>query len=386
MFYQLPPVGNRVQLSAAGLQQNKNRSIEGLFSAIAPDYQTALYASGTAALAVALQAVLQLRDDAATEILLPAYACPDLISAVVYAGGTPVLVDLEAERPWMDLRQLQQKLTTNTAAVIAVNLFGISERISDIQQLASKVGAFVIEDSAQGFPTVDEQEYWQADIVVLSFGRGKPVSLLGGGAVLCKQNNLYAQLPVCNETDAGVMERLRYRIKASIYNALISPRCYWLPASLPFLHLGETRYHPLDVIASMPGTYSQHLAGNAQHYQNAPLNIQNSLVDIVESSGVIDCVNLPLACDMNDGRRLLRYPMLVGADHRSSLQLELERAGLGVSVLYPAILPQIDGLKQMLAGQGEFPNAADFASRLLTLPTHGKVKPGDCEQIRRILA
>ena len=53
-----------------------------------------------------------------------------------------------------------------------------------LRPLADAAGAVLIEDSAQAFPRDGGGDFWQGDLVVLSFGRGKPVSLLGGGAVL----------------------------------------------------------------------------------------------------------------------------------------------------------------------------------------------------------
>ncbi|RKZ65668.1 MAG: hypothetical protein DRQ44_07780, partial [Gammaproteobacteria bacterium] len=101
MFYQLPPVGSPIVLDSS-----KALADVAVFSS----YQTQFYASGTAALAAALVAVLAKSQKSfksgQAEILLPAYGCPDLISAAVFAGVKPVLVDLEADRPWLDLPSL----------------------------------------------------------------------------------------------------------------------------------------------------------------------------------------------------------------------------------------------------------------------------------------
>ena len=154
MFYQLPPVGNPICLS-------RTDQSESLFQIFGNAYQTHYFASGTAALAAAITAAIRLKAVARPEIILPAYGCPDLISAVVFAGAKPVLVDIEADRPWMDLEQLPAKMSANTVAIIAVNLFGISERMEQLRPLADQAGALLIEDSAQAFPSSNEKNIWQ---------------------------------------------------------------------------------------------------------------------------------------------------------------------------------------------------------------------------------
>ena len=93
MFYQLPPVGNRLCLNTIN-----DASVQPFLTLAASRF----YQSGTAALAAAISAAKLLKNKNYPEVILPAYACPDLVSAAVFAGVKPVLVDLEAERPWLD--------------------------------------------------------------------------------------------------------------------------------------------------------------------------------------------------------------------------------------------------------------------------------------------
>jgi dTDP-4-amino-4,6-dideoxygalactose transaminase len=53
--------------------------------------------------------------------------------------------------------------------------------------------------------------------------------------------------------------------------------------------------------------------------------------------------------------------------------------------MYPASLPNVPGLGQLLSGQGDFPVAEDFASRILTLPTHRRVTDVDIDKMGQIL-
>lgn len=380
MFYQLPPVGSPIVLDSS-----KALADVLVFSS----YQTQFYASGTAALAAALVAVLaksskSLKSGQA-EILLPAYGCPDLISAALFAGVKPVLVDLEADRPWLDLPSLSSAINEKTIAIVAVNLFGLSERWPQLRALADQHQLVLIEDSAQYFPGGDEPIDWQGDLVVLSFGRGKPVSLLGGGAVLTKNETFYNHLPDRSAAPAGWLRRVLFSLKSSLYNVMIAPRLYWLPQALPFLHLGETHYHPLQSIEAMENIRKRMLASNIICYQNDA----GAVVRHERISSMLDTLdtinNLPKTCGSQVNHRLLRYPLLVEAEFRDRAYRRLNRAGFGVSVLYPTDLTKIAGLEFLAENGQRFPNAEAFAARLLTLPTYADFSEKDIKEISIIL-
>jgi len=376
MFYQLPPVGIPVCLD-----EQSNLTKTSLFSS----YHSQFYSSGTAALAAALTAAIKVKDGGEAEIIIPAYSCPDLVSAVVFAGAKPVLVDFEVDRPWLDLVELSSAITEKTAAIVAVDLFGIAERWSQLRELVEQHDIVLIEDSAQYFPGGNEQRNWQGDLIVLSFGRGKPVSLLGGGAVLTKQPSLFELLPKPQSRAVTVAQRLLFSLKARMYNAMISPSLYWLPQALPFLHLGETRYHVLTGIEALDQVRLNLLMCNISRYQDdteitARCEKISSMLDSLDKIN-----NLPRLCNMEENRRLLRYPLLLEVESRDRVYQKLKQAGLGVSVMYPTSLPKITGLTHILNSKQGFPNAEMFASRILTLPTHSSVCEKSIEKMKAIL-
>jgi dTDP-4-amino-4,6-dideoxygalactose transaminase len=374
MFYQLPPVGNPVRLSGS-------RHDESLLQGIFHPYTPRFFDSGTSALAASILAAISLKGTSEPEVILPAYGCPDLISAVVFAGAKPVLVDLEADRPWMALEQVSAHITVNTVAVIAASLCGIPERLDELRQITEPSAVLLIEDSAQLFPGSTDEADWRGDLVVISFGRGKPVSLLGGGAALFREERFGRLLPDKSGPAAGMAQRLAFQIKIRLYNRLISPRSYWILQGLPFLHLGETRYHQLDAIGPLDSVRKQVLNANIASYLEQGPATQAALSVMIDSLADDTIVNLPVACNVPAQQRLLRYPLLVDPAVRNRAVARLSEAGMGVSVMYPGILPAIHGLEALLAGQGPFPVAGQFATQLLTLPTHAGVHRADIQKI-----
>jgi dTDP-4-amino-4,6-dideoxygalactose transaminase len=376
MFYRLPPAGDPIVSQPVS---SPGKVLKDFFS----DYTHRFYDSGTSALAAALIAAIKVSPKPNPEVLIPAYTCPALVSAALFAGARPVLVDLEPDRPWMNLEDLKRKISPQTVAVIAVHLFGIPERLSMIEEITKSATIFLVEDSAQYIPEKGRAS-WRGDFVILSFGRGKPVSLLGGGAVLAKTPVLSDALPV-DEAAKGMGARTAtFRSRIWLYNAFLSPRLYWLPTALPFLHLGETRFTPLRALAA-PGSFvADVLPRVLDAYKRRPRDLQEALSGVLTRFESRRLIDLPKACCGESIPRLVRYPLLVSDTAlRNRLFEVLDRAGLGVSKMYPATLRKIPGLEKTFP-EISLPNAERFAGGVLTLPLHSGVTAASLRKIDRV--
>ena len=367
MLSMLPPAGNRICLHP---WRDTEGDIEGLFN----PYRVRLYQSGTAALAAALAAAVARRPQSRPEVLLPAYACPDLVSAVLYAGARPVLVDLSADTPWLDLPELEAKITGHSVAIIAVNFLGIQERLASLRAIADKADILLIEDSAQCLFDPVNGEGPRGDFIIQSFGRGKPVSLLQGGAVIYRDALLADGLPPSDQGRAISMAgRLSGVLKMLLYNALLTPRAYGLIDALPFLHIGATRFKPLLAMQSAGALVRSLLPANIDAYRARPSATQERIRSMLEGPGMACVMDLARGLSSGSRPRLLRYPLLIADSQlRDALYRRMKKAGLGASRMYPAPLPEIAGLGQVI-DPGEYPGAERFARSILTLPTHAGV-------------
>lgn len=380
MFYRLPPAGDPVEF---GSIVSPEESLNGYFK----PYEPRFYSSGTCALAAALLAILKRKRTDSPEVLLPGYSCPALVSAILYTGATPVLVDLEENRPWMSLGQLRQKLCERSVAIIAVHLFGIPERLNLIKEIIGKKDIFLIEDSAQCLPKRCGAA-WSGDFVIISFGRGKPVSLLGGGAVLTKDPDLKKLLPKPPPRKAlRWTQSATFKLKASAYNMFLSPMLYWLPASLPLLHLGETSFKPLKAISAFSESALSSIPAGLYAHWDRRNYVETKITGMLSHFNSSIVLDLPRLCCGPNLPRMLRYPILVlDTLVRDKLFEYLHAAGLGVSRMYPGALAHIVGLEEILASQDPLPCAEKFAKSIITLPTHTRVRSNDVEKIASILA
>lgn len=371
-FKTLRPVGNSIRLQQTQLDLSQFGKHEVRF-----------YQSGTAALAAALLAVksTQAQKTNKPEVLLPAYTCPDLISACMFAGVKPILVDFEELTCHMSLSDIAQKITADTVAIIAVRFLGIAERMKDLSTICHEHGLNLIEDSAQGFPVNSPDTYWKGDLTIISFGRGKPVNLLGGGAVLTGKEFMKHLPPAQNEEKPShFISNIKYCQKVRIYNLLINPAMYNIVTRIPGLSLGETIYKELSAIKALPYPIINYIAANIHHYQSLA-NCGNRWHKLIKSVSSTKFIDLPGASGHDFDMPLLRYPLLIRSEqHHTDIYGALKQ--FGVSVMYKDPLYNIKGIPQIVQSQGADLTAdKTFAKALITLPTHSAMTENTQEEI-----
>ncbi len=140
--------------------------------------------SGTSALHVALMALGVGKGD---EVIVPALSPTMPAFAVVYCGATPVFADIDTETFNISQEDAYEKTTSKTAAIIAVNLYGLP---ADIDKLCYKA---VIEDSAESIGTRYNGEFvgTRGDMGIFSFEKSKHLSI-GEGGMLVTDNDILA--------------------------------------------------------------------------------------------------------------------------------------------------------------------------------------------------
>ena len=365
----LRPVGNRIPLPGrpgqAGLPWQA--------------YKTEFLDSGTSSLSIALQVACSLRPEVSKpEAIFPAYACPDLVAAAVAAGVTPTLVDLLEDSPWMDEQKVKEAFGPQTVAIVAVNFLGGQAPLGQLKAIAEEGSALLIEDSAQTVPPSSGASQL-ADLVVLSFGRGKPVNLMGGGALLYKAQYSDAVSEQVSElTVRAVTIDTKWLLKRWLFHRLMGPALYGFMLRIPGLRLGETRYHRLETIERLSIPESLIQEGVRRFCDRAELlaAYREGLAPLAKAGWIILTES-----------RALRIALLApdAKTCRASLAA-LNAKGIGANGFYERCLPDIHGVSEYLAQSSEcFPNAQSFARRLVTLPSHDDVSPRDAIRITNLL-
>ena len=97
----------------------------------------------------------------------------------------------------IDLNDLKKKITSNTAAILAVHLYGHPCNMDEINTIAKKNNLFVIKDCAQAHGALYKNKKIGnlGTISVFSFYPGKNLGAFGdGGGIITNNDELYDRM------------------------------------------------------------------------------------------------------------------------------------------------------------------------------------------------
>lgn len=331
-----------------------------------------LLSSGKAALTVILQALHELRP-ARQEVVIPAYTCYSVPSAVTRAGLKIVPCDLDPVTFDFDQQALRQTITDATLCVVPTHFFGIPADLEPTADLCRKHGALVVEDAAQamGGATPRGKLGTLGDIGFFSLGRGKNITAGSGGIIVTNDDTVAAVMAriTADLPSPSFAEDMKNLLSLLVMMLLIHPTLYWLPAGLSFLKLGQTFFERDFPLQQLSGAQ----AGVLRHWRR---RLQDAN-DIRTRHAAAWKQELGAGLANGSGIPLLRYPILCATgQERNRFAEQLTAIGAGVSTMYPLPVHQIPEIRALFSGQS-FPGAETLASRMLTLPTHHFVRPAD---------
>jgi perosamine synthetase len=407
MFRCLPPAGHRISFTEICRSFSQNPNIDLFFQNLGINVPYFLVSSGTAALCLGLQAIGH--GSSRKQVILPAYTCPSLLAAVIKARLEPVLCDLKPNTFQVDPEQLSAKLGEETLGIIAVHLFGLPENIVEIKKRVQGKHIAIVEDAAQAFGNSFASDMISklsrsavsatpheimlgsmGDIGIASFGRGKPLSLLGGGAVLVNNSDLREQIKTMHDLIDGpvtVFPRLSYVAKLIVYSILFHPSLFWIPANIPGLRIGETHFS-LDFVIEKNNQFmvsiGNIIAARLDEIRQTRLYVARIYRESLDRFRE-DFAYMPECDDNDDHIALLRFPLIFKKkERRDSVLGKLRAAGLGATGMYPAPLNEISGTKSYLPDNEVFPEAKSISERILTLPIHEYVNARDIQKIKKV--
>ena len=391
LFYSLPPAGHKVPVQrilgclAYSSQERYSGAVEHIKGYLGND--NILYlSSGRAALWLYLKALSHLRPDR-KEVLVPAYTCPSIVTAVLKAGLTPVLCDNNLDDFGYLGEDIEKKINRNTLAVIVVHLYGSPVKLEKIQALCRATGPSLVDDAAQAFGNTFQNEQdvklgLKGDAGFYSFGRGKPISIMHGGLLVIDDPDEYHEAWQILQGLSRCTETVHYCMLLSLYALFSHPRLYWLPQMIPALNLGETVYEPefktnrgLNEAAAL---LSEMIPALEEEKKSRSINSKwysDNLPEGFVRSG-----------SSQGGYPYLRYPLMIDDRNlRTRILEKLIEEGMGATGSYPCPLNQLPKLKEVLADFTEHKNAKKISESIVTLPVHSGVSEMGRETIKSII-
>jgi len=344
-----------------------------------PDFDVHLTDSGTSALLLALEfAFTTLREGPGTPTLVavPAYACPDIATAVIGARGRMVLYDTDPATLMPDWESVRGAMKAGARVVVVAHLFGRVIDLAPAAALAAEFGALVVEDAAQhaGGTIHGVRGGAQGTLGVLSFGRGKGLNAGGGGALLSRRGTLQ-RVP-----ESTMSLGLRQLVQAALSDVLSHPLLFSIPASIPAFGVGATTYREPQAPGGIPATVAALLIEAIRCEPSAlrqRRERERRMLDALDQSSRPE-FQLPSRCE---GSGALRTPVLLAPAFVAS---HPHCRALGIARSYPRTLADYRAVGDALhPSSSRLTGAALLAERTYTLPTHRHV--GD-EEFARIVA
>lgn len=339
-----------------------------------------LMSSGKAALALILSGLHSMTGR--TKVIIPAYTCYSVPSAVIKAGLEIVLCDVKPETLDFDYEYLEGLADRETLCVISTHLFGIPSDVLRVRTLTEGKGIFIVEDAAQGMgvQTTQKKLGTLGDAGFFSLGRGKNITCGAGGIILTPSDDVARSI---SSLHANLERETFLRYVKNILEVLlmiffIHPSVYWFPRGVPFLGIGETRFDPHFSIHRMNGFKAGLLRSwryrleTSNRYRTEAAGYYVKELRLCNGKPIYS-TNIPF----------LRFPFY--GEGPTWKQDVCSRYGhLGISPMYPNSINNI-GVLRGKVGKGPFPGAETIAKSMLTLPTHSFLNGEDKSRICTIL-
>ena len=143
------------------------------------------------------------------EVLIPGYTCYSVAASIAKAGLKIKVYDLDPATLQPDFDSLRNSISDKTLTIIFQHLFGIPTPVDEFEEIAQKTGISLIEDAAQALGgSVDGHHMGTiGDFSIFSFGRGKPLPVGGGGALIGKDENVLSELDLKSKSKGYVSDR-----------------------------------------------------------------------------------------------------------------------------------------------------------------------------------
>lgn len=271
------------------------------------------------------------------EVLVPSNTYIATALAVTYVGAKPVFIEPDIRTYNIDVKRIEEKITSRTKAIIPVHLYGQPAQMKEIMEIASKNRLAVIEDCAQAHGATYHGQVVGSfgDAAGFSFYPGKNLGALGdAGAVVTNSEDIAQKVRALgnygsdykyhhiyqgynsrlDEMQAAFlqvklqhldrMNRERCRIAERYRNEIVNPQIV-LPQVIndvnPVWHIFAIRCQRRDELADYLSSFE--IMTN-KHYP-IPIHLQKAYIDLNIKEG-----ELPIAEEIS--RTELSLPMYYG--------------------------------------------------------------------------
>lgn len=270
------------------------------------------------------------------EVIVPSNTYIATALAVSYTGAKPVFVEPEIETFNINPSRIEEKITSNTKAIIAVHLQGRTANMEAINVIAKKHNLKVIEDAAQahGAKYKGKKAGSLGDAAGFSFYPGKNLGALGdGGCVTTNNKELADKIRALGNYGSDCKYHHIYK---GVNSRLDEIQAAFLRVKLPNLD-----------------RWNEERRATAKKYFE---DIKNPLI------------KLPLKS--TDEFEHIYHVFVIRCDKRDELEKYLNDNGIGTVKHYPIPMHEQECYKDLGIKHGELPIAEEISRTVLSIPMY----------------
>lgn len=300
--------------------------------------------NGTDALQLAMMGLnLQPGD----EVIVPSFTYVATVEVIALLGLKPVFIDADSDTFNLDIRALEQLITSKTKAIVPVHLFGQCADMEPIMKIAEKYSLSIIEDTAQALGAdyiFENGERKKAGTIgtigTTSFFPSKNLGCYGdGGAIFTNDLSLATTLRAM--ANHGQFEKYHHDL-IGVNSRLDTIQAAILKVKLPQLN-----------------TYTA--------------NRQQAAAIYDRELGGLEGVQIPLRAK-NSTHVFHQYTLRVKEGKREALRDFLKERGVPSMIYYPVPLHLQKAYKSYGYKAGDYPVAEKLSGEVLSLPMHTELQ------------
>lgn len=286
------------------------------------------------------------------------------VNVIEHVGATPVLADVEMDSMNIDPREIENKITKKTKAIIPVHLAGRPCKMDEIIKIAKKYNLKVVEDAAHAFGASYKGKKIGTigDATVFSFYVTKNLVTGEGGLVSTNNGKIsdFVQLYALHGMSHGAWKR--YSDEGFKHYLIQAP---------------GFKYNMMDIQAAI-GIHQLRRFDSDQKYRKKLWNYYNSqLTDLP--------IDLPKSFDKYTTHSMHLYTILLKNDclkvNRDFILNALKAENIGTGVHFISLHLHPFYKNKYGYKKNDFPNASYISERTISLPLSAKLSMKDAKDV-----
>lgn len=298
------------------------------------------------------------------EVITSAMTFCSTVNAIIHAGATPVLADVDPLTLNIDPSQIEKKITPRTKAILVVHYTGRSCKMDSIMAIAKKHRLKVIEDCAHAIETQyhGKQAGTIGDLGCFSFYSTKNIVTGEGGMIISQDKKMIDRIKIM--ALHGLSADAWSRFSDAGYK-------HYFVEELGF------KYNMMDLQAAI----GIHQLKRVEEYWTRRQKVWEAYMNAFKDSGI----GLPAMIESNTRHAYHLFPIRISKEKqgisRDDFLIEMTKANIGVGIHYLALPEHPFYQKTFVWKSEDYPVASCYGRETVSLPISAKLLTEDVDDV-----